>query len=141
MKRQDDNQIEVFIQSFSCKPAPSDLKNRILRVAHQEKEAARGMTPGLWKILFGCMICLAAFTSLDMKFMKDNRERIASLISLAPISGIQKGDDSVKMLAELFNVPANSEFLSWVGKRYGIEKKTKTSLQLFSSTSDFEGGI
>ena len=80
MKKENDKQVEEFLEGFSFKPAPSRLKEKILDTSLQRQKTNHVMTAHLWKGLVGCLILLIFIIAVDATITRAQNKRFASIL-------------------------------------------------------------
>jgi len=114
MKIQKDQKTEDFLNNFSRKPAPPELKEKILNEARRERAEKRVMTPMLWKVGLICSASILTFLLLDTFILPNQKRYIASLVGTQPVIRIQKQDESLLFLAKLLNMTQEAENMAWL---------------------------
>lgn len=114
MKIQKDQKTEDFLNNFSRKPAPPELKEKILNEARRERAVNRVMTPMLWKVGLICSASILTFLLLDTFILHNQKRYIASLVGTQPVIRIQKQDESLLFLAKLLNMTQEAENMAWL---------------------------
>ena len=114
MKIQNDQKTEDFLNNFSRKPAPPELKEKILNEARRERAEKRVMTPMLWKVGLICSASILTFLLLDTFILPNQKRYIASLVGTQPVIRIQKQDESLLFLAKLLNMTQEAENMTWL---------------------------
>jgi len=76
----DERDIEKLLERFSPKPAPPELRARVLGAAEREKFACRILTPA-WRWAFATSLVLLAFVILaDWRLSSGELKRLSSLL-------------------------------------------------------------
>jgi len=114
MKYQNNQETEDFLNNFSRKPAPSELKEKILNEARRERAENMVMTPMLWKVGLICSASILMFLLLDTVILHKQKKYIASLVGTQPVIRIQKQDESLLFLAKLLNMTQEAENMAWL---------------------------
>jgi hypothetical protein len=114
MKYQNNQKTEDFLNNFARKPAPLELKEKILNEARRERVENRVMTSMLWKVVLICSACILMFLLLDTFILHNQKRYIASLVGTQPVTRIQKQDDSILFLARLLNMSPEAENMAWL---------------------------
>ena len=114
MKYQNNQKTVDFLNDFSRKPAPPELKEKILNEARRERAENRVMTPMLWKVGLICSASILMFLLLDIFILPNQKRYIASLVGTQPVTRIQKQDDSILFLARLLNMSPEAENMAWL---------------------------
>lgn len=122
MKKEPDKKTENFLQSFSLRPPPQNLKEKILDSAIQKKKINHVMTPILWKGLIGCLFLLVTIFAVDAEFSKKQSERINSMAGLSKTPPVETSD-AWSMLPEVFWEPSDSYKDTGRKKYYALRKK------------------
>jgi hypothetical protein len=114
MKYQNNQKTIDFLNNFSRKPAPPELKEKILNEARRERAENRVITPILWKVGLICSASILMFLLLDIVILHKQKRYIASLVGTQPVTWIQKEDDSILYLAKLLNMTPEAENMAWL---------------------------
>ncbi len=114
MKYQNNQKTEDFLNNFSRKPAPPELKEKILNEARRERAEKRVMTPMLWKVGLICSASILTFLLLDTFILHNQKRYFASLVGTQPVTRIQKQDDSLLFLARILNMSPEAENIAWL---------------------------
>jgi len=114
MKYQNNQKTVDFLNNFSRKPAPPELKEKILNEAQRERAEKRVMTPMLWKVALICSASILMFLLLDTFILHNQKRYIASLVGTQPVIRIQKQDNSILFLAKLLNMSPEAENMAWL---------------------------
>jgi len=114
MKYQNNQETEDFLNNLSRKPAPSELKEKILNEARRERAENMVMTPMLWKVGLICSASILMFLLLDTVILHKQKKYIASLVGTQPVIRIQKQDESLLFLAKLLNMTQEAENMAWL---------------------------
>jgi hypothetical protein len=93
MKKENNEKTEDFLRTFSLKPAPPKLKDRILVNAIQRKKSTHVMTPLLWKGLVGCLFLLIIVLAVDAGLSKIQNERYISITGMPKTPPDEATDD------------------------------------------------
>lgn len=80
MKKENEKQVEEFLEGFSFKPAPSMLKEKILNTALKRQKTNHVMTEFLWKGLAGCLLVLIFVIFIDATITHTQNKRFASIL-------------------------------------------------------------
>ena len=128
MKYQNNQKTEDFLNNFARKPAPLELKEKILHEARRERVEKRVMTSMLWKVVLICSASILMFLLLDTFILFNQKRYIASLVGTKPVTRIQKQDDSILFLARLLNMSPEGENMAWLkGKLSRKHKSNKNN--------------
>lgn len=122
MKKEIDKKTENFLKAFSLRPAPQDLKEKILDSTIQKKKTNHVMTPILWKGLVGCLFLLVLVLAVDAGFSKIQSERINSITGLSKTPPAETTDDWT-MLRDILWEPLDSTGDTGMAKFYALQKK------------------
>ncbi len=125
MKYQNNQKTEDFLNNFARKPAPLELKEKILHEARRERVENRVMTSMLWKVVLICSACILMFLLLDTFILHSQKRYIASLVGSKPVTRIQKQDDSILFLARLLNMSPEAENMAWLKAKLLRKPKSK----------------
>lgn len=80
MEKENNKDAEDYLGTFSLKPAPPGLKDKILDGALQKGKSNNGMTTFLWKGFVGCFILLFIVIAVDATITQSQNRRFSSLL-------------------------------------------------------------
>lgn len=107
MKNDSERKTEDFLKTFSLKPAPLGLKEKILDQIPQRKKISPVMTPFLWKGFMGCMLLLMGVLVVDAAVSKTQSKRIQTFFKKSTAPHVMRGEDWI-LLEEIIGEPLDS---------------------------------
>lgn len=76
----DERDIEKVLEQFSPKPAPPELRPRILEAARRASESRRILTPAWDWMLAASLVLMAAVTLADWRLSSREQKRLSSFL-------------------------------------------------------------
>jgi hypothetical protein len=88
--------IEDALRKLGPKPAPPELRDRVLEAAFRARRTDRAMTPGSWRLAAGCALLITAAMAGDLVLTSGQGQKIEALLALpAPIRAVPEAERSV----------------------------------------------
>jgi hypothetical protein len=120
----ENDDLERWLNGLEFKPAPSDLREKVLRAAVKYKEETAWTTPLLRKCLAGCGILLALIFLTDHLLSRAQQDRVQALLDRSrQVRG--QADDQTRFLAEVLEDLGGSTKLVQKEMAVGREKKAE----------------
>lgn len=102
---------EEFLKDFSLKPAPPELRAKILARAVQRQREVQVMTPFFWKGFLVCTVLILIFLGVDASLSKAQQNRIDSFFKRTMVSEPAQNEEWLS-LGEIINNISNSKIIS-----------------------------
>lgn len=121
MKKETDKETEDFLKTYSLKPPPEGLKEKILVGIQHKKKTDHVMTPILWKAFAGCVFLLVLVLAVDAGVSRMHSKRINRMTGLVKIPPAETTEDW-SVLHDILWEPLDSSQETGREKYYAIQK-------------------
>jgi hypothetical protein len=108
----DERNFETLLEQFSPRPAPRELRGKVIQAAYREAEARRVLTPAWRWVLASSSVLTAIFMLADWRLSSREQNRLSSLLNppgASSVSPERAADEKAgKVLAYLPDLDAAS---------------------------------
>jgi hypothetical protein len=124
MKKETDKETKDFLKTFSLKPAPQGLKEKILDSTMQKKKTNHVMTVFLWKGFVSCLFLMIIVIAVDATVSHSQKNRFSSFLD-KPQESSDKQEEEWSMLKEIIWDPLDGQANTVKKKFYGLHGKSE----------------